>query len=307
MKNIFYLLVILLYFVDVNAKENLIPVRDGALYYQEKGEGTPIIVVHGGPGLDQTYLQPQLFQLSDRYRVIFYDQRGSGKSTQTILDTDHINIDQFVDDLDVLRKQLGIEKVVLLGHSWGGLLTMKYAIAHPENVEAMILVDAAPADYAGQKAFLEEHASRRASFESELTPLFSYDTFAKLNGEEIASLYRKLFSVYFYDPNQVEQLTLIFNPSSAQSGFKVGDEMQKTFLFQPGIDLLPDLQEIHIPTLIIHGKQDIVPVWTAHDINNAIHESKLVVIDKSGHFPYIEQPAAFFSEIDEFIKHHGKN
>ena len=98
-------------------------VADGSLYYDEIGRGIPIIIVHGGPGvLNQGYFQPQLFQLAAKHRLIFYDQRGSGKSLNTILDEKHINIDQFVKDLEVLRTSLGLEKFILIGHYGAGYL-----------------------------------------------------------------------------------------------------------------------------------------------------------------------------------------
>ena len=104
-------------------RQGFVAIADGSLYYDEIGHGIPIIIVHGGPGvLDQGYLQPQLFQLAAEHRLIFYDQRGSGKSLNTKLDEKHINIDQFVEDLEVLRTSLGLEKFILMGHSWAGYL-----------------------------------------------------------------------------------------------------------------------------------------------------------------------------------------
>ena len=115
------------------------------LYHETSGEGRPIILLHGGPGLDHTYLFPQMGVLSKKYQLITYDQRGSGKSLNTELNDKAINTSVFVEDLESLRKKLGLEKFILMGHSWGGRLAMDYAIRHPEHVESLILIGSAPA------------------------------------------------------------------------------------------------------------------------------------------------------------------
>lgn len=209
-------------------QQSYVKVKDGYLYYNEIGQGIPIIVVHGGPGLDHGYLQPQLSQLAANHKLIFYDQRGSGKSLDTPLDEDHINIHQFVEDLEDLRKSLGLNKFVLMGHSWGGLLAMQYAIDYQDNLIGLILLNSAPADYNGQKAFIDEFGERTKNIHNDIKPLFAYEDFKKLNATQISNLYRKLFSVYFYNPEDVKDLSLNFSVASGQSGFKVMEEMSKT-------------------------------------------------------------------------------
>jgi proline iminopeptidase len=115
-------------------KEGFVSVRNGKLFYRMPGKGVPLVVVHGGPSLNQDYLLPQLYKLAENNLVIFYDQRGSGRSLETKLDEKYINIDQFVEDLETLRISLGFDKFILMGHSWGGLLAMKYAVEHQENL-----------------------------------------------------------------------------------------------------------------------------------------------------------------------------
>lgn len=282
------------------AEEGYVKIDAGSMYYRDTGNGTPIIVLHGGPGLDQGYLQPQLFQLADNHRVIFYDQRGSGKSLDTPLDDSHLNTQQFVKDLEDLRSELGLEKLILMGHSWGGFLAMQYAIDHPDRLIALILLNSAPADFNGQKAFIDEFQTRTKDISNDLKPFFAFDDFKRLNASQISDLYRKLFSVYVYNPKDIQNLSLNFNVTAAQSGFKVMEEMSKTSWLKPGINLFPALKSLNVPTLVLHGKQDIVPVWTAVEIQQAIPNAEIVVLDQCGHFPYIEQPTQFFKAIDQY-------
>lgn len=282
-------------------RQSFVKVKDGYLYYDEIGQGIPIIVVHGGPGLDHGYLQPQLSQLAANHKLIFYDQRGSGKSLETPLDEEHINIHQFVEDLEDLRKSRGFDKFVLMGHSWGGLLAMQYAVDHQDHLIGLILLDSAPADYKGQKAFIDEFEARTKNIHNEIKPLFAYEDFKKLDASQISDLYRKLFSVYVYNPKDVKDLSLNFSVASGQSGFKVMEEMSKTSWLQPNINLFPKLKTLMVPTFILHGKQDIVPIWTAQEIKDAIPQSEIVVLDDCDHFPYIEQPTQFFDELNYFL------
>ena len=115
-------------------RQGFVTINGGSLYYQKFGSGIPIIVVHGGPGLDQGYLQPQLLQLASDYELIFYDQRGSGKSLDTKINEKYITLPQFIEDLEALRNYLGFNKFILMGHSWGGFLAMQYAFFMADKI-----------------------------------------------------------------------------------------------------------------------------------------------------------------------------
>ncbi len=142
---------------------------------------------------------------------------------------------------------------------------------------------------------------RSADFQEDIAPLFSYEEFKKKNATELEELYRKIFSVYFHNPSNLNSLNIKFNVESARSGFRVNQEMSKTNWITPGIDLFPELNGLTIPTLIIHGRQDIVPLWTAYEIQSAIKGSKIVVINNCGHFPYVECPDEMMLAIDNFV------
>lgn len=289
-------------YVKEEIKEGFVSVKDGKLFYRTVGKGLPLIVLHGEPGLSQDYLLPQLYKLAENNLVIFYDQRGSGRSLETKLDENYINIDQFIEDLETLRTALGFDKFILMGHSWGGLLAMQYAVEYQENLIGLILLNTAPADYKGQKAFIDEFELRTKNIHNDIKPFFAYEDFKELNAAQISDLYRKLFSVYFYNPKEVKDLSLNFSVASSQSGFKVMEEMSKTYWLQPNVNLFPSLKKLAVPTFILHGKQDIVPAWTAQEIKDAIPQSEIVILDHCDHFPYIEQLSQFFYELNNFLK-----
>lgn len=285
-----------------------IEVDEGKLFYQSFGKGkspasNPIIILHGGIGLlDQTYLLPKMLELADDYELIFYDQRGSGRSLETAIDQTHINLDHFVDDLEKLRLSLGIKKFSLIGHSWGGLIGLNYAISHRESIASLIVINCTPANYAGQMSFIYESMKRSSHITHEIQALFSYETFEKLSAEEINNLYRHLFATaYFHDPSMADQLTLEMSKESSLSGFKVRQEFTKTSWLQPSMDLFPQLKQLQVPTLVIHGNQDVVPVQTAHEIKDAIPNAEGLFLEDCGHYAYIEKPKEVFTEIRSFL------
>ncbi|WPY01426.1 Proline-specific peptidase [Candidatus Trichorickettsia mobilis] len=288
-------------------KSGYISVESGKLFYQRFGKGDPTIVVHGGPGLDQSYLLPQMLELAKDHEVIFYDQRGSGRSLETSIDPKYISSDQFAKDLETLRLELGLKNVAIIGHSWGGFLSMNYAIKYPDNVSSLILVSSAPANYEDQKAFADEFNKRTQGIKHKIDPLFNDKTLSALNRKQINQAYRDLFSVYFKEASNVHKLTLDMSKESAIGGFNVLSLMLKTTYFTPDSNLVPALGKLNVPTfLIIHGNQDIIPVGSALTIQKAIPGSKVVYLNDCGHFPYIEKPNEFFSSIRSFLSEVGK-
>ncbi len=284
-----------------SSHQGYVEVTGGRLYYQTFGQGDPIIMLHGGPGMDQNYLLPQMLELAKENKITFYDQRGSGKSLVSELNTKMINVGQFVEDLEDLRKHLGYDRFTLIGHSWGGRLAMEYAIRHPESLSKLILLNPTPATYNGQAAFAYEVTKRVHPFKNKIKPLFEYKEFTKLSTTEISSLYRRFFSAYCHQHNDSDKLSLTFDKHSAASGLKVMEIMSQSSWLQKDFDLTPQLSKLEVPTLILHGATDPIPVWTAEEIKNAILNANLVVLKNCGHFPYVEQPTQFFNEIRKFL------
>src|SRR5689334_23196065 len=139
--------------MDANRQSNppvprtgYVPIENAALYYRELGQGRPILVLHGGPDFDHTYLLPDLDCLADSARLLYYDQRGRGKSAAGVQPAD-VSMQSEIADLESLRIYFGWESIAVLGHSWGGLLALEYAIRHPDRVSHLILLNTAPASH----------------------------------------------------------------------------------------------------------------------------------------------------------------
>src|ERR1041385_952951 len=120
-----------------SSHESRIPAGKASLYSRDIGRGHPIIILHGGPGFGHTYLRSELDGLADVYRLIYYDQRGRGRSAERVL-PDDVTLMSDVDDIDIVRQHFHLQSAALLGHSWGAVLALEYALRHPERVSQMI-------------------------------------------------------------------------------------------------------------------------------------------------------------------------
>ncbi len=169
--------------------EGYIPVQNAALYYRAIGHGQPIVVLHGGPDFGHAYLLPDLDRLSDAFRLIYYDQRGRGKSVGTVQPED-VSIQSEIDDLEGLRKYFQLESVALLGHSWGGLLAMEYATRHSERVSHLILMNTAPASHDDYMLLRQAFRKNRPAADREkLQALSSSAKYVEGDPETVAEYY----------------------------------------------------------------------------------------------------------------------
>jgi proline iminopeptidase len=297
-------LILLLLFIHLtsmgqdSAKEGFTQVNGVALYYSSMGEGEPIVVVHGGPGLDGGYFHPGIDPLSKKYRVITYDQRGSGHSKGT-LDTARLSIDQYVEDIEGLRQSLGLKKIHLMGHSFGGLLALMYGSKYPEQVRSLILIGS------GARGDTSATASSQGKTVEERTTQADKDTAAKMIAagyfntlEGRSKLFPILWKPYVYDKEKIRLISTSINDSFSFVNKYVGGSFKNSILFE---NLDKRLALAHIPTLIIHGDFDPVPMSAAETNHRILKGSRLVILKNCGHFPFIEQQEMFIKVVNDFL------
>ena len=270
------------------------------LYWAEYGPpgATPLLVLHGGPGASHDYLLPQMLALADDYRLIFYDQRGGGQSKTT--DREPITWKTQVADVDSVIQEFSLDPATIVGYSWGGLLAILFAIESAagrtrSRVAKLVLLDPAPVT-----------AEYRREFEAEFARRQNSDTVTRLRDELAASGLRKSdpeahrqrafeLSVagYFADPSAAHDLT----------PFRVMARVQDSIWHSLGdYDLTrrKQLDSVHVPALVIHGREDPIPLESSEAIARALH-APLATIDGAGHVPYVERPAELFAAIRSFL------
>jgi proline iminopeptidase len=278
---------------------------DGArLYCRDVGTGRPIIVLHGGPDFDHHYLLPEMDRLADSFRLIYYDQRGRGRSADGVR-PDDVSIASEIEDLDRVRCHFGLESVALLGHSWGGVLAMEYATRHPERVSHLILMNTAPGS-ADDCQILREHLLKlRTNEDIEQMQTIAADAryLAGDLGVE-ADYYRIHFRPALRSPERLEEvlgrLRTHFTGESVLVARAIEHRLYDETWRTAGYDLVPKLEALSIPTLVLRGEHDFIPAPVAARIARAIPHGHLCELAGCGHFAYLDSPDEVHEHITDF-------
>ena len=287
-------------------REDRISVDGASLYVRTIGRGPDVIVLHGGPDFDHGYLLPDLDRLADRYRLTYYDQRGRGKSAENVKAED-VTIASDVEDLDTVRQHLGRDSVALLGHSWGTVLALEYAVRHPERVSQLVLMNPAPASAADLAIFRQAYVAQLGADMDRQRELVASAAYQEGDPAAVTARYRVHFEHALARPADYEKLIAAMNAAFVQQGkagiLKAraveGHLMAETWQVE-SYDLLPKLKALSIPTLVITSDRDFIPVEIAEHIAAAIPGARLATLKNCGHFTYMECPADVRRALTDF-------
>jgi proline iminopeptidase len=285
--------------------ESYLAVPGAQLYCREIGTGTPLFILHGGPDFNHNYLLPEMDLLASAFRLIYYDQRGRGKSSSGVAVED-VTIESDVGDLDRLRQHFGLETISLLGHSWGCILAMEYATRHPDRIGRLILMNSAPASHADLLHFRAHRQVVEADSLSRMQAIAATQSYLEGDIQTEAQYYRAHFSAALRRGEDVEKvvarLRSHFTPGDIIKARAIEKRLYEQTWYSPEYDLLEKLRRCKLPALVIHGAQDLCPVVCARHIADALPGARLVVLDDCGHFAYLERPMPVFKAIKAFIK-----
>jgi proline iminopeptidase len=265
--------------------------------------GAPrLLVLHGGPGADHQYLLPQMLALADDFELVFYDQRGGGRSRTD--DPAPITWQTHADDLAAVAAELGLEPLEIIGYSWGGLLSLLYAasVATRDSDRSaslaalpasLVLIDPAPITRELRQEF-EAEFSRRQQGEA-IQRLRTELAESGLRERDPAAYRQRGFELsvagYFADPARARDLT----------PFRVVGRVQQSVWASLGdFDLRASLANVNVPALVVHGRQDPIPLSSSEAVANALG-ARLVVLEDCGHVPYVEQAPSLFDAVRQFL------
>ena len=285
--------------------EGRIPFKGHSTWYTIVGEGEepgklPLLLLHGGPGGAHDYMESMGELARGGRRVIMYDQLGCGKSPVPS-NPDLWTVELFVEEVDVVRQALGLERLHILGQSWGGMLGMEYALTQPEGVESMVICDSP----ARMDLWVEEANRLRA----ELPP----DVQATLLEHELAGTTD--------DPAYEEACLVFYNRHVCRVPWS--DSVTRSFAQMPNEvymtmngpsefhcigtlrtwDVTPRLGEISIPTLVISGRYDEATPRISQEVSDGIPGSEWVLFEESSHMPHEEEPERFRQVVGDFLAH----
>ena len=281
-----------------------VEVNGARLWYESEGSGTPILLITGGPGCPHTYFHPYLSKLADSYRVIYFDGLGRGQSDRAP-DRKEYTFERDVEDVEGLRKALGLGSIVVLGHSYGGMVAQAYALRYPRSVRKLILsctlynaemwqANNDNCNYEIRNQFPEVweriQAVRRKGLHSS----------APEHQKAYAELPLGLF--YYYDAsNAARTAPLDVNPdvyytiAGDDADFLIGGDAAR-------LDFRRDLSKLRMPVLVMAGRFDrvVLPRYS-EQFRRYIPSATFHMFEKSGHFPFVEEPDETFRVIRTFV------
>jgi proline iminopeptidase len=249
-------------------------------------------VLHGGPGADHGYLRPGFDVLAEGRQLVYYDQRGGGRSP--VPRSVPVGWREQVADLEALRGLWGLERLTLAGYSWGGLLALLYALEHPERVGRLALVSPAPAWRAARERF--EAAFARRNLDPGLQEERRRLRESGLRERDPAAFQQRIFELsvapYFFDPSRAGELT----------PFRiVGRTQQEVWQSLGDYDLRPRLAALAgVPALVVHGEEDPIPLEAAR-VAAGLIGAEFHALPRCGHVPYIEAFEEFRSLVGGFL------
>jgi proline iminopeptidase len=282
-------------------QEGYIQANGVSHYYKIVGIGEPFIVLHGGPGMYHDELYPFFLDFAKSHKVIFYDQRGNGRSIMEKIDSSTFTVELMVEDLEELRKQFGLDRLNIIGHSWGGLLAMYYTVEYPANVNRLILVDSAPIN---TELLIKCYEKQITMFDpgewDYVQKLWNSKDYLAGKPEVLNEAMRISEGTVFSNKDVIDDYmeAAAFNEVTAKNAVALNELATKMKL---NIHVQDRLSNIACPTLIINGKDDFIVEEAPLLANQLIANSQLVFIEGAGHYPYIENSKIFFLEINYFI------
>ena len=265
--------------------------RSIRIFERRIGIGPPTVVLHGGPGAHHDYLLPGFDALARGRELIYYDQRGGGRSP--VPREVAVGWREHVADLEELRRQWGLEQLTLAGYSWGGLLALLYAVEFPARVARLALVSPAPAWREAREEFERRFAERNLA--PELQSQRAELRASGLKEQDPIAYTRRLFELsvapYFYDPSRARDLT----------PFRVtGRTQQEVWRSLGDFDLRAQLARLSVPALVLHGQDDPIPLDSAQTVARLL-SAELHSFPHCGHVPYVEAFDEFVTFMDGFL------
>jgi len=280
-------------------------VGNARLWYESEGQGEPIVMISGGPGDSHAVYHPFFSRLADRNRVIYYDAFGVGKSDRANSKAEY-RFSRDVDDLDALCNSLNLASVTLIGHSYGSMVAQAYALRHPGAVKRLILIGAFHSGAMWQQNDDNSNREIRNQYPEvweKLRAMRAQGVRSSAPAHQDAYFGIGLGLFYFYDaaravllPQEPGNPDVYYSIAGDDAEFRVGGDIAK-------LDFRPELRKLTMPILVLAGRYDRISM--PKDVaayRKLVPAARVVIMERSGHFPYIEEPDDTLSVLTEFLK-----
>ena len=283
------------------------------IYFKAVGRGPPLVIVHGGPGASHDYLLPNVYRLATSYRLVFIDERGSGRSPR-LQDTKQYTVAKMAEDVEAVRVALQLGKIALLGHSYGGVVVQAYAFKYQEHLSHLILGSTFSSTRELNAGLARMKQAMPAEQRARVEALEQAGLFGKgapwEHGRYPEEYARLAWGVgYFpflyaarpdanYDPvagNTTNSWELYRTMWGSHGEFVVDGNLTE-------VEWVERLSEIKVPTLVLVGDHDESDPVMSREMASKIAGSTLVILPNSGHMTFVDQPDLFMKAITDFVR-----
>lgn len=275
-------------------------IRNVSLFVEVIGRGHPLVLMHGGPSADH-WTMAAFRRLADAFTLVFYDHRCNGRSTGAPASS--MTWENLTADADALRRRLGFDRWAVLGHSFGGNVALEYALRYPDAVSHLVLVDTGAEGRWSLRHAPEVLAERGYSRKKvELARRWFNGEFAP---REYLPIFLRIGAAYQSDPS-LRMLARELRAGAWRSRMRPEALIFAGRHLLPGWSVMDRLGEIHVPTLVIGGRDDFVfPPEHQAELAAGIPGARLRIVERAGHSPHSERPDEVMTAIREFLSPHA--
>jgi len=279
-------------------------VANGArLWYESEGQGEPVLLIAGGPGYAHSYFHPFFSVLADTYRLIYFDAFGRGKSDRA-KSTKEYSFDRDVEDIEALREALKLERLVVLGHSYGGLVAQAYAVRYPAAVKKLILSDSpynAEVWQIGNDLINHEVQNQFPEIWEKVQQLRGQGLHSSAKEHQDSYWQFPLSLIFYYHPSSLGKQVFEFSPdvyyqiAGDDADFLIGGDIVK-------LDFRTELKRLPMPILVLTGRFDrTLPPRLMSEYKRFTPGAEFVMFEQSGHDPFVEESAKYFEVVRRFL------
>lgn len=264
-------------------------VNGTVLHYEALGDGASCVVVPGWPGVDHAYLRPGLERLAGRLRLVFYDQRGHGRSARPA--PEPLSLEQLADDAGALASHLGAEQTLALGHFHGASVALELALRHPSRVAGLVLVAASPGQLGSSESLADTLDATPTPPEVQVL-----QRVPPASDAELEATMHALAPFFFHDTGQSDPRQVF---AGARFDARTAVQVMQPLHWWSAVERLGD---VRVPVLLVTGRHDVFcPPSEAERIRRKVPHADLVVLEHGGHLPWVEEPDAFDAAVHDWL------
>jgi proline iminopeptidase len=296
---------------DFPLHEGWVDAHGVMIYYLTVGRGAPLVIVHGGPGATHDYFLPYLLPLARKNKLIFIDERGSGKS-EKLENPAGYTVENMVEDVEAVRQALVLGKITLLGHSYGGVLAQAYALKYQANLTHLILCSTFPSTAEMNQVFVRIKQNMSPDLRGRIDAMEKAGLFGhgreweknRYTPEYMTAAWGEGYFPYVYQNRPDPNYDPINDGNTAWDVYREMWGSDGEFVIDgnlESVEYVDRLASIHVPTLIIAGDHDEVDPSLSQQMHEKIAGSKIEVLPKSGHMTFADQTGMFNDAVGTFL------